>query len=88
MKRKIEQFKQFLRMSNIRKQTAALQACLSVNTIVYLNPEEKDFVNMQTDRMIMRKSARQRRLDPARDWTALLPSMPNRGSAYAIRAGR
>ena len=43
---------------------------------------------MQTDRMIMRKSARQRRLDPARDWTALLHTMPNRGSAYALRVGR
>ncbi|MBR5609436.1 MAG: hypothetical protein IKW63_04180 [Elusimicrobiaceae bacterium] len=88
MKKKIEQFKQFLRIYNMRKQTAFLEACLSVNTVIDLNSEEKDYVNMQTDRMIMRKSARQRRLDPARDWTALLHTMPNRGSAYALRVGR
>ena len=88
MKKKIEQFKQFLRIYNMRKQTAFLQACLSVNTVIDLNSEEKDYVNMQTDRMIMRKSARQRRLDPARDWTALLHTMSNRGSAYALRVGR
>ena len=84
MKKTINQFKQFFRAYQFRRQSG--MAPFSV--IIDLNPEEKGFVNMQSDRMILRKTARQQRLDPARDWTALLPMMPHRGSAYALRSGR
>ena len=88
MKKNILKLKQFFRLYHIRRQDAMLGSYLSSSEIVDLTREEKEYVNMQTDRMLMRKSARQRRLDPARDWTALLQPMPNRGSAYALRAGR
>ena len=84
MKKTINQFKQFLRSYQSRRQPVTVAS----SVIIDLNAEEKVFVNMQSDRMILRKTARQQRLDPARDWTALLPLMPHRGSAYALRAGR
>ncbi len=88
MKKNILKLKKFFRLYHLRRQDILLDSYLSSSEIVDLTSEEKDYVNMQTDRMLMRKSARQRRLDPHRDWTALLQTMPNRGSAYALRSGR
>ena len=56
MKKKINQFKQFLRSYQSRRQTVMVASSI----IIDLNPEEKVFVNMQSDRMILRKTARQR----------------------------
>ncbi len=88
MKNKILQLKQFFRLYHIRRQEILLDSYLSSRKTVDLTSEEKDYVNMQTNRMLMRKSARQRRLNPTLDWTALLHTMPNRGSAYALHVGR
>lgn len=87
MKKNILKLKQFFRLYHIRRQDVLLGSYLSSHEIVDLTQEEKEYVNRQTDRMLMRKSARQRRLDPARDWTALLQPMPHRGSAYALHIG-
>ncbi|MBQ7908825.1 MAG: hypothetical protein IJ311_04980 [Elusimicrobiaceae bacterium] len=88
MKKNILKLKKFFRLYSLHRQGVLLESYLSSSEIVDLNTQEKDYVNMQTDRMLMRKSARQRRLDPARDWTALLQPMPERGSAYALHVGR
>lgn len=53
-------------------------------SVVNLNQREKDFVNWQTQRMLLRKQARQFKRNPQLDWTASLPMMPRRGCAYAL----
>ena len=65
-----------------------LHSYLSKSTVVDLSCEEQHFVDFQTDRMLKRKAARQRRKNPAQDWTASLPAMPRRGSAYAVYTAR
>ncbi len=59
------------------------QAC-----IISLTSAEKRWVNLETDRMLLRKSTRVQRLNPLLDWTAALPSMPRRGSAYTRCSGK
>ncbi len=82
MKKAFLHFKQFFGPKPSWQEQAS-QAC-----VVYLTPAEKRFVNLETDRMLLRKSTRVQRVNPLLDWTAALPSMPRRGSAYTRCCGK
>lgn len=88
MRNKFNQLKQFFRLYNARREFAAARRYLSKAAVVDLSPEEKAFVNKETYRMLLRKTARIQQQDPRRDWTASLQPMPHRGSAYAIHTAR
>lgn len=76
MKKTLLHFKQFFAPKPSWQEQAS-HAC-----VVCLTPAEKRFVNLETARMLLRKSTRVQRVNPLLDWTAALPSMPRRGSAY------
>ena len=82
MKKAFLHFKQFFGPKPSWQEQAS-QAC-----VVYLTPAEKRFVNLETDRMLLRKSTHVQRVNPLLDWTAALPSMPRRGSAYTRCCGK
>ncbi len=74
-------------INQIKHLFAASHACnawAAKEQTIDLNVEEKAFVNLQTHRMLLRKQARQFKRNPQLDWTASLPMMPRRGSAYAL----
>ncbi len=71
-----------------RRRMQVVHSYLAKAAVVDLNREEQDFVDFQTSRMLKRKTKRQQRKNPAQDWTASLPAMPRRGSAYAVYTAR
>ncbi len=83
-----EQIKRNFLVYTYRRRVSMLHSYLSKSAVVDLSCEEQNFVDLQTYRMLKRKAARQRRKNPAQDWTASLPAMPRRGSAYAVYTAR
>lgn len=88
MKYAWEEIKRNFLVYTYRRRMNALRSYLSKATVVDLSCEEQDFVDFQTYRLLKRKTERQRRMNPAQDWTASLPAMPRRGSAYAVYTAR
>lgn len=85
---KIDRLKQFFRVYALRREYDAARRYLSKSAVVDLTPEEKAFVNLETNRMLLRKTTRIQRLNPLGDWTSSLQPVPRRGSAYALYTGR
>ncbi len=83
MRKALYHFKQFFSIPSIRPGYTPEDG-FAHTSVVDLNAQEKDFVNLQTHRMLLRKRARQYKLNPLLDWTTSLPPMPHRGSAYAM----
>lgn len=83
-----EEIKRNILVYTYRRRMNALRSYLSAAAVVDLSANEQDFIDIQTNRMLKRKEARQRLVDPSRDWTASLQAMPNRGSAYAVYTAR
>lgn len=79
-----EQIKRNILLYTYRRRANALRSYLTISAVVDLSAKEQDFIDFQTSRMLARKTARQRRVDPSQDWTASLPAMPRRGSAHAV----
>ena len=88
MKYAWEQIKRNNQLYTYRWRVNALRSYLTKAAVVDLSANEQDFIDFQTNRMLQRKTARQRRLDPSQDWTASLPYMPRRGSAHAVYTAR
>lgn len=82
MRKALNQFKQFFRIPTVSGAYAAGDG-FAETCVVDLNAQEKDFVNLQTNRLLLRKRARQMYRNPGSHWTAALPPMPHHGSAYA-----
>lgn len=88
MRKALNQFKQFFRFYPPKHSIEDAHRYLAKAAVVDLSSEEKAFVNLETDRMLLRKTTRIQRFNPLGDWTSSLQPMPQRASAYALYTGR
>lgn len=85
MKKAFYKIKLFFRQNTVRADWAAGDG-FAQTWVVDLNSQEKDFVNAQTDRMLLRKRNRQENTLP--NWPENLPQTPYWASSYARCSGK
>ncbi len=86
MKKAFHKIKLFFRQNTFRADWAAGDG-FAQTWVVDLNSQEKDFVNAQTDRMLLLKRNR-REQHTLPNWPADLPQTPYWASAYARYTGK
>ena len=87
MKNAWNQLKQFFRIPAVRPDYSAGDG-FAETAVVDLKTQKKDYVNLQTHRLLLRKRAQAYHRTGQTDWTQSLPYALQRGSDYAVYSAR